>query len=205
MTASSLELFRFSLNRFKAPGSFLAYFGTENRFTPLPRKYCSEEFSMAAYIVLAPEGAGPSSEDCRFIRDGFSWVAALFPTYWAIWRGLYVDAVLLFAVRGLGWTLLALPGAASLGAGILLATSLIYGFEGNIRRSAYLEKKGWTNCAVLTARDLGEAEELHYHDFPADRVEQNGAPVSLDRQSTPSRRGGPHYNLGMISLERGRR
>lgn len=160
---------------------------------------------MAAYIVLAPEGARPSSEDCLFIRDGFSWTAAFFPTYWAIWRGLYLDAVLLFAVRGLGWTLLALPGGESLGAGILLATSLIYGFEGNIRLSAYMEKKGWTNCSVLTARNLGEAEEIYYHDHPSDRTGRNGEPVRSGLNSGPSPRGGAHYNLGMISFERGRR
>ena len=160
---------------------------------------------MAAYIVLAPEGAAPSSEDCRFIRDGFSWIAALFPTYWAIWRGLYVDAAVLFVIRGLGWTLVALPGGESLGAGVLLATSLIYGFEGNIRLSAYLEKEGWTPCAIVPARDLAEAEELHYHEYPGDDARQNAHSARTDMHSTPSPRGGAHYSLGMISFERGRR
>lgn len=155
---------------------------------------------MAAFLVLSPPGASAEHADCRFVQDGFCWTAAVFPVLWAIGHGLYRDAIVLAVIRLGGLASLALPGFHALGLAVLLASSLICGFEARHRHARALVVRGWRDRGVITAIDLAEAEAIHYG------VDEH-APSDLATQPTAAERVGaarPGLQLGMIELQKGR-
>ena len=155
---------------------------------------------MAAFLVLSPPGASAEHADCRFVRDGFSWTAAIFPVLWAIGHGLYRDAIVLALIRLGGLIALASPGFHALGWAVLLASGLICGFEARHRHARALVDRGWRDRGVITAIDLAEAEAIHYG------VNED-APSDLSPQPSVAERIGaarPGLHLGMIELQKGR-
>ena len=91
----------------------------------------------SSWIVLeAPAGATVAEgEELVFLRDGFSFLAFLFPPLWLLWHRLWVEAAVTFAV------LIAAAGAEQLGGLIVslpvqLVVSIFVGCEGNGLRIA---------------------------------------------------------------------
>lgn len=161
---------------------------------------------MAAYLVLSPKGKDTHDPENRFIRDGFSWLAALLPVVNALVKGAYLDALVLLALRLGGWTLYSEPGSLStVGLAILVATSLIYGFEARNREANRLMRQGWVLQAAIVAHDIGDAEEIYY----GDRSDASSPdPVfkfdpDFSGKAATTARSAPM--LGLIGFERGRR
>ena len=161
---------------------------------------------MAAYLVLSPEGRSAFDPDNRFIKDGFSWGAALFPVIHAIAHGLYLDAAGLFVLRFASFIGLANPAMQGFALAILVVSSLIYGFEARNRLALRLAECGWVWQAAIAARDIGEAEEIYYADYQA-TAEPASTPIRFDTDvsGTPAVTHAPQLSLGMINIERGRR
>jgi hypothetical protein len=152
---------------------------------------------MASYVVMEPPGVGERepSDGALFIRDGFSIVAFLVPPLWLLWRRLWIEAALAFA---LGIGVAALGEAAGLGftASVLsLLVSIYVGLEGAALRLAALRRRGWTDRAYIAARNRNEAE-IRY--FSAGWPEPS-APIDFQRPvvgpRVPTRPAGPALGL----------
>lgn len=156
---------------------------------------------MAAYIVLSPNGRLHDPE-CRFVRDGFSWAAAIFPTMNALVHGLFLDALILLIVRAVGFVLLAAPQTFGMGFFLLAASSLLYGFEARVRLSEHLARRGWKAERVITARSLADAEAIHYGEDDKVLAEDPISKLGSDTTRSPYSR--PAHQFGMIDFQKGR-
>jgi hypothetical protein len=156
---------------------------------------------MAAYIVLSPNGR-LHDPDCRFVRDGFSWLAAIFPVIHAFVHGLITDALILLVVRAFGFAFLATNVTFGVGFIVLVASSLIYGFEAKRRVADHLAARGWKTERIITAASLADAEAIHYGDdeqlLGDDPVFKSG----VDLPRSPSQK--PALQFGMIDFQKGR-
>jgi hypothetical protein len=117
---------------------------------------------MASFYVLTPPGSTDPEKDTVFVRDGFSWLGFVLPLPWLLARKLWLLAGLVF-VAYLAVALVAdLTDIAALPMAFGLVVSLWVGLEGGHVRADWLQKKGWTLRAAMTAHDLDEAEEIYF-------------------------------------------
>ena len=118
---------------------------------------------MASYYVLTPQGSTNPEKDTRFVRDGFSWLAFIFPLPWLLVRklwliaGLSVVFYLLAILAAEYWGLDALPVAFS------FILSLWAGIEGGHVRAYWMQRHGWDLKATIAAHDLDEAEAIYFY------------------------------------------
>jgi uncharacterized protein DUF2628 len=115
---------------------------------------------MASWVVLqAPPGAGARrGEELVFLRDGFSFLAFLFPPLWLLWHRLWVEAVVTFAIL-LALSALERAGGVATAAPVLsLLVSIFVGFEGNAMRIARRQRRGWRVATVIDADGVDDAE-----------------------------------------------
>jgi hypothetical protein len=131
---------------------------------------------MASWVVFEPPQAGRATEeDPAFVRDGFSWLAFLFPPLWLIWNRLWIEAVAVFAVL---LTSTALERVEGLGLAALLAVllvSIFIGLEGNGMRIAAFRRRGWHFWGVVDADSEYDAESRY------------AAEAELDDERVPDR------------------
>ncbi|MBL0374196.1 DUF2628 domain-containing protein [Rhizobium sp. KVB221] len=117
---------------------------------------------MANFYVLTPPVPKDLEKDTLFIRDGFSWLAFLFPLPWLLFMRMWLIAglaaifYLVVAIAAEQWNLEGLPIAFS------FILSLWTALEGNYVRARMLERKGWDIKADIAASDLDEAEEIYF-------------------------------------------
>jgi hypothetical protein len=117
---------------------------------------------MASYVVMKPPGVQDKPESIRFIRDGFSWAALVFPLPWMLIHRMWiyslifvlVSAVLAMVINGFG------DGMA--GTGALFALNLLVALESGEIRRHHLSSKGWVQDGVVVASSLDEAEEFYF-------------------------------------------
>ncbi len=103
------------------------------------------------------------AEALRFVREGFSWPAALFAPLWMIVRGLWL-ALLLYIV------LVALLsfGMRAIGVGDEIATlvfiglNVLIGFEADTIERWTLARKGWQTVATITGQDAVDCERRFF-------------------------------------------
>jgi hypothetical protein len=138
---------------------------------------------MASWVVMERRGYGPAAgaEDLAFIRDGFSFLAFLFPPLWLLWHRLWVEAALAFAALLLTVVLgrvTELSFATSL---LSLLVSIFVGLEGNAMRLAALRRRGWNFVTVVDADDLTDAETRY-----AAEADEDGDGIPDRLQITPS-------------------
>lgn len=114
---------------------------------------------MASWVVLEAPAGGRTAvgDELVLLRDGFSFLAFIFPPLWLLWHRLWIEAVAVFAVLMVAAVLEnALGFAAS--APISLLVSIFVGLEGNAMRIAGRRRHGWNMIAVIDARNIDEAE-----------------------------------------------
>ncbi|TCL73124.1 DUF2628 domain-containing protein [Rhizobium sp. BK251] len=118
---------------------------------------------MASYLIFTPPG-GPDGnhERTRFIRDGFSWLAFLFPLFWLLAHRLWLHAIAILVLQGIGSSIAETPGLWPAGAAILFGTSLLAGLEGRALYARSLIAKGWGEEGLVSAASLDEAEEIYF-------------------------------------------
>jgi hypothetical protein len=141
---------------------------------------------MASYLILSPSAAtGDNLEKTRFIRDGFSLPAFLFPVIWFLWHRLWLGAVVAFLIQGIGLQMLAMKGLMPAGCAAILAVHIVAALEGPHMMFSKLYSLGWRQEGLLSAPDLAAAEDIYFSDnHPA---EKQDIPVSQwDMPATPS-------------------
>jgi hypothetical protein len=159
---------------------------------------------MAAFLVLSPANGNASDADCRFIRDGFSWTAALFPVLHSLWHGLFLDAAILFVLRALGLFALTDPRLSGTAFLLLAVPSLLHGFEAGNRLATTLQKQGWHGEGAICARTLADAEAIHYGEADESVAEDPVFRFDPDAGRTKTSAGKSRLQFGLIDLHRGR-
>jgi len=124
---------------------------------------------MASYLILSPPGASNRSEvadryhdDTRFIRDGFSWTAFLFPTLWMLFHRLWLHAVAAVLLQGIALELMRQSGFFAAGTALLLGIHVLAALEGRHAVSDHLVGRGWKVESLVSAHDLATAEEIYF-------------------------------------------
>jgi hypothetical protein len=117
---------------------------------------------MASYLVLRPPGVNREPESVRFVKDGFSFAALVFPLIWMLFHRLWIYALAFFILQMALATAIELMGFGPAGTLALLALNLLVALEsGEIRRS-YMTARGWVLDAVVVADSIDMAEEIYF-------------------------------------------
>lgn len=151
---------------------------------------------MTVYTVLEPPPSGDDLRDAErvaFVRDGFSWLALLFPLLWLLWHRMWLVLVLWIAVVViLQW------GASLIGEPAPLITAVVIaavmGFEANNLRRWTLERRGWRFAGVVAGTDRSECERRFFAGYdlggaPARPAAAPPRPASAVPVVYPSARG----------------
>jgi hypothetical protein len=123
--------------------------------------------SVRFYTVHTRRGPWSPSDlggqETIFVKDGFAWGAFLFTAVWALWRRMWLAALVMLAgslALGLVSDLLDMPPAFDAAVG--LAWSLLIGFEANDWRRRSLERRGFVEVAVVSGISLTDAERRFF-------------------------------------------
>lgn len=148
---------------------------------------------MATYTVHEP----PVSESDRvdrgveleFVKDGFSWLTAIFPPLGLLANSLWLMAIAYLAGAGLlGYVLNALkvdPAWISL---IFFVINIYLGFEVSTLKRWMLDQKGWQTLGVVNGRSIAECERRFFESWlPSQPVIASDAPNGSGTSSAPSR------------------
>ena len=136
------------------------------------------------YVLKAPAAKDPD-RDTLFIRDGFSWLAFLFPLPWLLFRRLWLvatAAVALYLVTiflAEQYRLDALPMAFSFVLGLWVA------LEGGAARMRRFERLGWQVERVMSAASLSDAEAIYFAEAAAGARRQPAEPLPALPASKP--------------------
>jgi hypothetical protein len=124
------------------------------------------------------------AESLIFIKDGFSWIAALFAPFWLLANRLWwpllgflvliggIEAIKRFAGVDQRWV-----GLAS------LALSLMIGFEADTLKRWGLERAGWRTLGSVTGRTAAECERRFFETWLPTQ------PIIAPRADPPATRG----------------
>lgn len=122
---------------------------------------------MRVYTLHYPTNADLLSEDPVLVNEGFNWQAAFFTSLWALWGGMWLAALLIFAAAVGLQLVLELVGAGrsvQLVAGIGL--SAIVGFCANDWQRANLHRRGYRFQGVVAAPDKDTARRRWFSEHP---------------------------------------
>lgn len=103
------------------------------------------------------------ADGVRLVAEGFSLAAAAFTVLWALWRGLWLPALLLFAFTvGLG----ALAAALGFGEPAIAAAQLIvgvaFGLAAHDIERGDLRRRGFAEIATVAGASEDEAELAYF-------------------------------------------
>ena len=136
------------------------------------------------YVLSAPAAVDPD-RDTLFVRDGFSWLAFLFPLVWLLYRRLWLITAIAIVLYGIAiylaetYRLDALPVAFSFVLGLWTA------LEGGEARVRKYERLGWTVERVLSAARLADAEEIYFAEKAATARSRPAEPLPVLPQGKP--------------------
>ncbi len=138
---------------------------------------------MRVFTVHLPPADGRGSQASRavFVRDGFSFWALLFPMLWFLVNRMWLvllGYLALTAAIVAGSTFL--PGIETPIGVASLMVNLLIGFEANGLRRWSLDRKRWSFVAVVTGRDLAEAEQRYFSSLAGDDLDRLTAFVDPD-------------------------
>lgn len=118
---------------------------------------------MVTYTVHEPPE--PSADridrgaELRFVKDGFSWVTALFPPFGLAMSQLWLPLVAYLVFTGVGTVALAAMGVSenwiSL---VVMAVNILLGFEHSTLQRWTLDKAGFRMLGTVTGKTLDECE-----------------------------------------------
>jgi len=159
---------------------------------------------MASFVILTP-GAGPGKyhERTRFIRDGFSLLAFLFPGIWLLCHRLWLLGIAALLLQGIGLELIEKPALWPAGFALLLAISVLTAVEGRILFIRGLSARGFVTSSLVSARDLAEAEAIYFSSISDDRP-QDIQPVRRDIPAANVSIAHGAVALGLIGYDGGR-
>lgn len=130
------------------------------------------ETAVRDYAILVREREG-RLPDIQTVPYGFSWGAFLFQTLWALYRGVWITALILLVAAVLASWLGALAGLGETGRVVLeIATSLVLALVANDLRRWELQKRRFRLVTIVSARRIAEAEAAGIHAYVDQRVDE---------------------------------
>jgi hypothetical protein len=153
---------------------------------------------MKSFYALRAPAAADDDRDTLFVRDGFSWLAFIFPLPWLLFRRLWLVAIAAVLLYGAAiylaetYRLDALPFAFS------FLLSLWVALEGGEARVRKLVAQGWQIDRILAARNLGDAEAIYFAELAGHSPAQTAAPMPVLPLATDSMPSSNVVALGLI-------
>ncbi len=117
------------------------------------------------------------AESLVFIKDGFSWLAALFAPLWLIVHRLWWPLLGYVLISGAFQLMTHVAGFDQRWMGLAgLALNLLVGFEADTLRRWGLERRGWHTVGTVTGRNASECERRFFDGWlPAQPILASGA------------------------------
>lgn len=158
---------------------------------------------MASFVILTPANEpGRDHERTRFIRDGFSLPAFLFPSFWLLCHRFWLLGIGALLLQATGFELIQRPALWPAGFALLLSISILTAVEGRMAFIRSLSARGFVADGLVSARNLAEAEEIYFSDI-SNEEPQDIRPVRWDIPTNAS--GSAHgAALGLIGYDGGR-
>lgn len=163
-------------------------------------------------VYEPPQAAGDRldrAERLAFVKDGFHWMAALFPVIWLPVKGLWIELVVFIVGAGLlTWALEALGVNNELVSMLFLIAQIIIGFEATNIQGAALERRGWRMAGTVTGRSREECEARFLSTWLAGQPDTPyvpGTPSTPERSEQPTSWAGTAWQDIKASFDRGRR
>ncbi|MGE0765107.1 MAG: DUF2628 domain-containing protein [Hyphomicrobiaceae bacterium] len=149
--------------------------------------------------VDGPHDRLERAEALVFVRDGFSWTAALLSPLWMLANGLWLALLAYLAVLfGLGVLLWALGLVQPAGSWAVFALHVLIGFEADAIRRWTLGRRGYALAGSVSGRNRDECERRFYEAWLQERPY-----ASLPPPSAPSPMG-TGGRLSVMALRSGR-
>ncbi|MBZ7923808.1 DUF2628 domain-containing protein [Ensifer adhaerens] len=117
---------------------------------------------MASYMILTPPGARADDERARFVADGFSWGAFLFPALWLLFKRQWVIGIAVAVLQISLISLSSLSGGFLASVLVQLALRLLVALEGPVLVARSLTARDWTLRSIVPAPNLAAAEEIYF-------------------------------------------
>ena len=145
---------------------------------------------MSVYTVhqVPPRAdAASAAERFVFVRDSFSWWAFLLAPLWMLRHRMWLVLLGYVVVSGGIETALAGFGAsptAMVFVGLLI--SLLVGLEASTLRRLSLRRRGWSNVAIISGKDLEDAERRFFDAWLRENKSRTGAADPANPSPTSS-------------------
>jgi Protein of unknown function (DUF2628) len=120
--------------------------------------------------------------DLRFVKDGFSWITALFPPFGLAASQLWLPLLAYVVFVGVGAVGLTVLGVSENWISLaLLALNIFMGFEHSTLQRWTLDNAGWNMLGTVTGKTLDECERRFFESWLP------GQPMvaALDQRSGP--------------------
>jgi len=145
---------------------------------------------MSVYTVhQAPTRADTASAAERFVfvRDSFSWWAFSLAPLWMLRHRLWLVLLGYVVVTGAIEFALVRLGASRTAIVIVgLLISLLVGLEASTLRRLALRRRGWSNVAIISGKDLEEAERRFFDAWLRDAPSRRSTSNTTSQPSAPS-------------------
>ena len=125
---------------------------------------------MITFTVHEPPSPPPDrlerAESLVFVKDGFSWAAALFGPVWLLvhrlWWALLGYVVICAGMEAVRWAAGLDPGWVTVGA---LGLALLIGMEAGTLRRWRLDRKSWRMIGSVSGRKADECERRFFEEW----------------------------------------
>ncbi len=162
---------------------------------------------MASYVVMEPPAGGAKDKDAVLVRDGFHFLAFIFPFLWLFFHRLWLEGLVVLLVA-------MLIGIASStlfdnngGAFLSILVSIYVGLEGSAMRLAAMGRRGWREWGVVEADDAADAETRYMAALAEEADETPPPPKPWGGSKNPAHRPESSSDttaLGMLGYSGGR-
>lgn len=129
------------------------------------------------------------ADELVFLRDRFSWRAALLPPLDLLIRGVWIGALVYLAVAAMAISILDLAGANPAAYAVaLLAIHVVFGFEATGFHRWSLRTLGWSEVGVVSGASLTECEMRFFSAWRPALYQPSALPGDASHQQTLLRR-----------------
>jgi len=134
---------------------------------------------MKTYRIYAPSSSDPTSlnpaENVKFVKEGYSFLAAIFGPFWLLAKQMWFEALGYFAGLIIVLNILSFFGLNEIGSTALLyLVSAIFGLFANDIEAQHLEQKGYDMAAIVTGSSYELCEAKYFQSLSVQGT-QNGA------------------------------